>query len=66
MRKLSTVVLFFLVAGSPIVLSQQENTGRDRPSDAELRALVRAALVDDEATNAQQINVSRVEFACLS
>lgn len=47
-----------MVTGSPIVLSEQEDTGRDRPSDAELSARVRAALVDDEATKARQISVS--------
>jgi hyperosmotically inducible protein len=56
MGKLSAFLLALTTTCSPAVLGQPQ-AADDRPGDAELTARVKAALVDDETTNARQVNV---------
>lgn len=57
MTRLLTVILAFTIV-IPVILSAQDRaTAETRASDAVLTARVKAALVDDEATKARQIQV---------
>lgn len=57
MRTLSILALAWMIASPVAALAQDPDTTGSRASDAALTARVKAALIDDEETQARQIQV---------
>jgi hyperosmotically inducible protein len=57
MTRLPTVILAFVIVAPVVLAAQDRDTAESRASDAVLTARVKAALIDDEATKARQIQV---------